>query len=89
MAYLHFLTYIILGSHLGDIQLTRKAFVLTAYDIYLWLYSPSVVAWPLFSFLILYTVGKTPWEGDQPVARPLRTNRTTQTQNKGTLTPMP
>jgi hypothetical protein len=27
-----------------------------------------------FSFLILYTVGTTPWTGDQPVARPLSTH---------------
>jgi hypothetical protein len=27
------------------------------------------------SFLILYTVGGTPWTGDQPVARPLCTHR--------------
>jgi hypothetical protein len=32
-----------------------------------------------FSFLILYTVGRTTWTGDQPVARPLPTHRTTQT----------
>jgi hypothetical protein len=37
-----------------------------------------------FSFLILYTVGRTPWTGDQPVPRPLPTHRTTQTQNKRT-----
>jgi hypothetical protein len=30
-----------------------------------------------FSFLILYTVGRAPWTGDQPVARPIRTHRTT------------
>jgi hypothetical protein len=34
-----------------------------------------------FSFLIICTVGRTPWTGDQPVARPLPTHRTTQTQN--------
>jgi hypothetical protein len=39
-----------------------------------------------FGFLILYTVGRTPWTGDQPVARPLPTHRTTQTQNKRTHT---
>jgi hypothetical protein len=39
-----------------------------------------------FSFLILYTVDRTPWTGDQPVARPLPTHRTTQTQNKSTQT---
>jgi hypothetical protein len=37
-----------------------------------------------FSFLILYTVCRTPWTGDQPVARPLPTHRTTQIQNKRT-----
>jgi hypothetical protein len=44
---------------------------------------PFVGPWPFFSFLILYTVGRTPWMGDQPVARPLPTHRT-QTQNKRT-----
>jgi hypothetical protein len=37
-----------------------------------------------FSFLILYTISRTPWTGDQPVGRPLSTHRTTQTQNKCT-----
>jgi hypothetical protein len=50
---------------------------------------PFVGPWPLFSFLILYTVGRTPWRGDQPVARPLPTHRTTQTQDKRTQTSMP
>jgi hypothetical protein len=36
--------------------------------------------WPLFQFLYLYTVGRTPWTGDQP----LPTRRTVQTQNKRT-----
>jgi hypothetical protein len=35
-----------------------------------------------FSFLILYTVCRIPWTGDQPVAKQLPTHRTTQTQNK-------
>jgi hypothetical protein len=34
-----------------------------------------------FSFLNLNTVGRTPWAGDQPVARPLPTHRTTQTHD--------
>jgi hypothetical protein len=42
-----------------------------------------------FQFLILYTVGRTPWTGDQPVARPLPARRTTQKQNKRTQTSMP
>lgn len=36
------------------------------------------------SFLILYTVGRTSWMGDQPVARPLHTHRIAQTQNRHT-----
>jgi hypothetical protein len=34
----------------------------------------------LFSFLILYTIGRTLWTGDQLFARPLLTHRTTQTK---------
>jgi hypothetical protein len=50
---------------------------------------PFVGHWPLFQFLNLYTVGRTPWTSDKPVARPLPTHRTTQTQNKRTQTCMP
>jgi hypothetical protein len=50
--------------------------------IYLWLYSSLLDLGRFFSFLILYTVGRTPWTGDHPVARPLLAHRTTQTQNK-------
>jgi hypothetical protein len=50
---------------------------------------PFVGPWPLFSFLILYTFGRTPWTRDQPVARPLPILRTTQTQNKCKQTSMP
>jgi hypothetical protein len=42
-----------------------------------------------FSFVVLYTVGMAPWTGDKPVARPLSTHRTTQTQNKHIQTSMP
>jgi hypothetical protein len=41
-----------------------------------------------FNFLILYTVGRPPWTGDQSVARPLPAHRATQTQNKHTQTSM-
>jgi hypothetical protein len=44
--------------------------------------------WPLIQFRNhLYTVGRTPWTSDQPVARPLPTHRTTQTYNKRIHTP--
>jgi hypothetical protein len=42
-----------------------------------------------FNFLILYTVARTPWTGDEPVARPLLIHRTTQTQIKSIQTSMP
>jgi hypothetical protein len=52
----------------------------------LWLYSPSLNLNRFFSFLILYTVGRTPWTGDQPVASPLPTHNTnTNTINSHTV----
>jgi hypothetical protein len=50
---------------------------------------PLVEFWPLFNSFNFYTVGRTPWTGDEPVARPLPTHRTTQTQNKRTQLSMP
>jgi hypothetical protein len=38
---------------------------------------PFVAPWTLLTFLILYTGGRTPWTGDQSVARPLPKHRTT------------
>jgi hypothetical protein len=55
-------------------------------SVSLWLYSPLLDLGRFFSFLILYTVGRTHWTGVQPIARPLLTHRTTQTQNKRTQT---
>jgi hypothetical protein len=52
--------------------------------IYLYLNSLSLNLDWFFSFLGLCRVGRTPWTGDEPVARPLPTHRTTQTQNKYT-----
>jgi hypothetical protein len=53
------------------------------------LYSPLLGPGPFFSFLILNTVGRTPWTGDQPIARPLPTYRTAQTLNKCTQISVP
>jgi hypothetical protein len=49
-------------------------------SIYLSIYlsmavQPFVEPWPFFSFLILHTVGRTPWTVDQPVARHLPIHR--------------
>jgi hypothetical protein len=57
--------------------------------IYLWLYSPLLDLGRFYRFLIMHTVGKSPWTGEQPVAKPLTTYRPTQTQNKRTKTSMP
>jgi hypothetical protein len=43
---------------------------------------PFVGPWPLQFRNLFYTDGRTPLTSDQPVARPLPTQRTTQTQNK-------
>jgi hypothetical protein len=64
------------------------AFQESTYFLSLWLYSPLDLG-RFFSYLIIYTVNGTPWTGDQPVARPLPTYRTTQTQNKSTQTSIP
>jgi hypothetical protein len=56
----------------------------------LWLYSPLLDLGRFFSVSYLfYTVGRTPWPGNQPVARLLPTHRTKQTPNKRTETSLP
>jgi hypothetical protein len=60
---------------------------LTLTSLSLFLYRPLDLG-RLFSFLILYTVGRTPRTGDQPIPRPIPRHRTTQTQNRGTKTSM-
>jgi hypothetical protein len=40
--------------------------------------STALWVWPLFQFPNQYTVGRTPWTSDQPVARSLPTHRTTK-----------
>jgi hypothetical protein len=49
----------------------------------IYIYISTVLCWTLaclFSFLIFYIVGRTPWTGDQSVAMPLPAHRTAQTQ---------
>jgi hypothetical protein len=45
-----------------------------------WLYSPLLGPGLFFSFLIIFTDGRTPWTSDQLVARPLPKHRKTQTE---------
>jgi hypothetical protein len=53
-------------------RMTHQLLLLVS--VYLWLYSPRRPQ-PLFQFLNLYTVSRTPWTGDQAVARPLPKHR--------------
>jgi hypothetical protein len=83
-------------SSLFCFSLSENEFLLIFWSIYLYIIyisiylcmalQPLVGPWPLFQFLNVYTAGRTPWTGDQPVARSLPTHRTTQTQNKSTQT---
>jgi hypothetical protein len=50
---------------------------------------PSVRHWPPFQFLNPIQSRQESMDGDQPVAGPLPTHITTQTQNKYTQTSMP
>jgi hypothetical protein len=80
------LLYYSVFLYLNSTDVFQKLFL--SMCIYLWLYSPYGTS-PLFQFLNLHTVSRTPWTGDQSVARPLPAHRTTQTQNKRTQTSMP
>jgi hypothetical protein len=51
------------------------------------LYNPLDLA-RYFSYLIVYTIGRTPWTREQPIARLLPRHRTTKSQNKRTQTSM-
>jgi hypothetical protein len=58
------------------------------HSVYLWFCALLLGLGRFFSFLVFYTVHRTPWKGDQPVARPIPAHRTAQTQNKRTHTSM-
>jgi hypothetical protein len=74
-----------------DPLLLRKAFRRVAVIIPIYLPMALQPLWTLavFSVFYVYTVGRAPWTRDQPVARPLPTHRTTQTQKIRTQTSMP
>jgi hypothetical protein len=63
-------------------------FYILSYSVYLSIY-PSMDLQLLWAFLNLHTIGRARRTGDQTLARPLPTHRTTQTQNKRTQTSMP
>jgi hypothetical protein len=71
-------------DHVGVRHKTKKVYPKHSMGL-----QPFLGPWPLFQFLNVYRVGRTPWTVDQPVARPLPTYRTTQTQNKRTQISMP
>jgi hypothetical protein len=81
------------GEHINLLFLTkkRKLKVIIYLDDHT-IDGPTVLLLDIdrfLSFVIVHTVGKTPWAGDQPDARPLPTHSTAQTLNKRTQTPMP
>jgi hypothetical protein len=89
-----------ISLHLPWNNWTHCLFICETYlSIYLFIYLPTylpiygstalVGIGRFFIFLILYTVGGTPWMRDQSVTRPLPTQRTTLTQNKRKETSMP
>jgi hypothetical protein len=53
--------------------------LLFIFILLLLIYSPLLGLGRFFSFLLLHTVGRTPWLGEQPVARPLPAHRAIQT----------
>jgi hypothetical protein len=79
------LTEVHLGTTASESELPRLLPKVPHWRYYLWLYN-ACGPWPLFQFLSLYADGRTPGTSDQPVARPLPIQRTTQTQNKRTPT---
>jgi hypothetical protein len=71
------ITFLFQIFHLSSTSFKSHTFKLSpfySHFICLWLYSPYG-PWPLFQFLNPYAVCRTPWTGDQPVARPLPTHR--------------
>jgi hypothetical protein len=75
-------------AYSSALKMQTKCFFETSVDIQRTL-GASAKGFVSFQFLNLKKVGRTPWTGDQPVARPLPTHRTTQTQNKRRQTSMP
>jgi hypothetical protein len=79
----------VLGRILGTICLSLSLYLSVYLSIFhlsnylsdcLSVYSPLLGLGRFFSFLIFYTVGRVPWTGDQPIARPLPAYRTSQTE---------
>jgi hypothetical protein len=74
--YIQTLLVIFLNPFLGIY--VRKFNMLYLFFFY-WLYSPLGPWLLIFSLMIIFTDGRTPWTSDQLVARPLPKHGTTQT----------
>jgi hypothetical protein len=64
----------------------RNLYFCHVYEVFffsLWICGPLDLG-GFFSFLILYIVGRTPWTGDQPVARSLSTHSDTNREETHT-----
>jgi hypothetical protein len=60
-------------NHLRELDVYWRKIIIII--IIIMLYRPLLGLGRFFSFLILYTVGRIPWTGDQPVVRPLPIHR--------------
>jgi hypothetical protein len=84
---LHDNFYLDISETISSKQITLRYVCLSiCLSIYLPTYlsmvlQPFVGPWPLFQFLNSYTVGRAPWMGDEPVARPLHAHSTAQRIN--------
>jgi hypothetical protein len=73
----------------------QRAVLIASFDVLSrnWpIYGSTAICWALAAYSVswfFYTVDRTHWKGDQPVARPLPAHRTAQTQNTRTQTSLP
>jgi hypothetical protein len=79
------------ANHIGFLatisQVTRSRHYIHSFIhsfIHQWIYSALLGPGLFFSFVIIFTHGRIPWTSDQPVSRPLPTDKTTRTQYKRT-----
>jgi hypothetical protein len=71
-----FLQYLLISwGYFFPRHITSIVSIYLSIYLFMYLYSPLLDLGRFFSFFILYTVGRTPWMGDQSVARPQHKHR--------------
>jgi hypothetical protein len=72
-------TELVRGEAGNEDNCITRSWLINKIYYYYYYYGSTALCWALAafsSFLIPYTVGRTPWTGDQPAARPLPTHTT-------------